>query len=53
VPPDFKGAAHTATPQTLIVGTTTYTSGWKLTEMQGYDKVDANVYCRYMPESLN
>jgi hypothetical protein len=53
VPPDFKGAKHTAAPQSLAVGGVTYTSGWKITELEGYDKLDASVYCRYMPESLN
>jgi hypothetical protein len=53
VPPDFKGAKHTAAPQSLTVGGVTYTSGWKITELEGYDKLDANVYCRYVSESLH
>jgi hypothetical protein len=53
VPPDFKGAKHTAVPQSLSVGGVTYTSGWKITELEGYDKLDASVYCRNVPESLH
>jgi hypothetical protein len=53
VPPDFKGAAHMATPQSLAVGGVTYTSGWEMTAMTGYSAVDASVYCRYVPESLH
>jgi hypothetical protein len=52
VPPDFKGAKHKAATQTASVGGVAYTSGWRITELEGYSAVDANVYCRYVPESL-